>query len=402
MYYRITNVIKNIIIEELQDFFKDHPDFGDDLVITDKFEFDERPKFAIIIKSASARSQKLSLDNYRGMVKSYTVLANLKNKPGRMIEWVKEDIKNVGNLVKPGFYVVEMVEDNTFTVTPYLTVADEKLDIEIGSGFKFANLKHQNINVDSELILDDMGRRLQKDVNYTIDYAAGLVTIIKMPNNIENLTIDYQYLTTVIGPITVNKETVDNTSIPGVMLAFGNIIKKGGIQVVVVYPEQQEVAKAFIGKWLMNMNLFIVAQDTNTQETLADLTAMYVWSVLQEKLVNHGIYIDNFDLGNESEEEELQIPNEYSYSADLSFEVNVEWETYQPVLGVIKKIFLNRMPDFGQYDEQEYLVRSTRSFNIPQRGVDYKLGLQPIENFMPVVIRPAKKYTLAGKKPRQL
>jgi len=398
MFYRITNVTKKIIIQELQALFIDHPIFGDNnLVITNKFQFPEKPKYAIVVKAASADSIKLSLDNFKGTISSYTTLANLKGQPGRMIEWVREDVNNIKNVVKPGFYVVEMIDDEKFIVKPYLTVADEVLEIET-SGFKHAFLKYKNINPGSECIISETARKLPRDDYYTIDYANGEVTFLKSIDDFGQLTVDYQYIVDQSEQFDIKPETANNTAIPGVVMAFGNFIKKGGIQVVVVYPSRQEVAKSYLGKWKLTINLSIVAQDTDTQEQLADLAAMYLWSVLQDKLVDDGIYIGDFSLGGESEEEEVKTSNELAFLADLSFSVEVEWEAFQPILGVIKQVFLNRVEDFGKYDDPEFGIRSTRSFTVAQRGVDYKVGLQPVESLTPVLIRPVQRYTLIGSR----
>lgn len=393
MFYRITNVVKKIIIQELQALFKDHPVFSEDLVITNKYSFEERPKYAIIVKTASAKSLKLALDNYKGIVQSYVTLANLKNSPGRMIEWVREDVANIGNVVKPGFYVVEMIEDDQFTVSAYLTVADEVMVVET-NGFEHSFLKNQNINPKSELILTETGRRLQRDEHYTIDNASGEVTFLQPTEDYGELMVDYQYIGDVTGPFEVIPETVNQDAVPGVVLAFGNFLKKGGLQVVVVYPDRQEVAKSYLGKWNMTLSLGAIAQDTDTQEQLIDLAAMYIWSVLQEKLVNDGIYVSEFGMGGETEDDEVKTSNELSYMGDLSFNVDVEWEAFQPILGVVKNVFINRIEDFGQYDDAEHEIRSKRPFNVSQRGVDYMTGLQPVENLEPYLIRPLPKYTL--------
>ncbi|MDO8640293.1 MAG: hypothetical protein Q7R33_02015 [Nitrosarchaeum sp.] len=394
MFYRISNAVKKILIKELQALFIDHPIFGDNqLVITNKYQFDERPKYAIVVKTASADSVKLDLGNFKGIVISYTVLANLKNQSGRMIEWVREDVANIDNLVKPGFYVVEMPTDSTFTVEPYLTVVDEVLTIE-AIGFGQATLQHQNINVGSEYVIAETTQKLVRDQHYSIDYVTGIITFLQAVEDFGEITVDYQYLGTKTGPFDVTVDTSNNQAIPGVTLAFGKFLKAGSLQVVVVYPSRQEVAKSFAGKWKMNVTLSTVAQDTDTQEQLIDLAAMYIWTVLQEKLVDDGIYIDNITMSGESEEEEVKTSNELSFLADLSFSVEVEWEVLQPILGVVKKIFLNRTEDFGQYDDAELSIRDSRGVNSSQRGVDYKLGLQPVENFLPYAVRPVQNYTL--------
>lgn len=399
MFYRISNVIKKILIQELQELFHDHPFFGDSLVITNKFQHKERPKYAIVVKAASGNSLKLGLDNFKGMVESYVTLANLKGQYGKAIAWVKEDIENVANLVKPGYYIIRMTEvskdsdTGKFVVEPYLTVADEVLEIK-HEGFNKAYLKHHNLNPGSDYILSENGQMLRRDDHYTIDYNNGEITFLQPIDDFGQMTADYQYIGEQTGPFDIEIETANNTAVPGVVLAFSDQFKVGAIQVVVVYPSREQVAKAYIGKWNMRLDISAFAQDTDTQEQLVDLTSMFLWSVLQEKLVDDGIYLDNFTLSGETEEDEERASNELAYLGGLSFDVSVEWETHQPVLGVIKKIFINRVQDFGQYDNAEFAVRSQRTTGINQRGVDYSLGLQVVESFEPYIIRPVQKYTL--------
>lgn len=396
MFYRITNAVKKLIIQELQDLFNDHPTFGNgNLVITNKYQFEERPKYALVVKTANADSMKLGLDNYKGIVHSYTTLANLKNTPGRMIEWVREDVENVKNLVKPGFYVIEMIEDNQFVVDPYLSVADEVLQIE-DDGFKYCDLRNNNLNPGSEFIVAETAMPLRRDNHYTIDYETGRITFLKSIDDFGDLTIDYQYIGERSGPFEVQPETANLIAVPGVVLAFGNFLTKGGIQVVIVYPSRQEVAKSFLGKWKLSLNLSAVAQDTDTQEQLVDLAAMYLWSVLQDKLVNDGIYIENFNISGESEEEEASTANELSFLADFSFDVHVEWEAHQPILGVIKRVFLSRVEDHGQYEDAEHELRSSRAMTSSQVGVGYLTGLQPVESLDPYVVRPTTRYLISS------
>lgn len=397
MFFRITNSVKKLIIQELQDLFNDHPIFGNgNLVITNKYQLEERPKYAIVIKTANADSIKLGLDNFKGIVQSYTTLANLKNVPGRMIEWVKEDIKNIKNVAKPGFYIINMVESDKFTVEPYLTVADEILQIENFNDLKRVFLQHKNLNIGSEFLTTEIAVPLRRDEHYSINYENGEIIFLKPIDEFGEITIDYQYIGQKTGPFDVQPETANLTAIPGVILAFGNFLSKGGIQVVIVYPSRQEVAKSYTGKWKLTLNLSAVAQDTDTQEQLVDLASMYLWSILQEKLIDGGIYIENFNISGETEEDEVKTSNELAFLADFSFDVHVEWEACQPILGIIKKIFLNRVEDFGQYDNTEYEVRRTRAMNSSQVGVGYSTGLQPVESLDPYVVRPATRYLITS------
>ena len=382
------------MIRELQEQFKEHSLFSSgDLKITNKFTHEERPKHAIVLKASSADSVKLALDNFKGEVYSYVTLANLKNKPGRMIVCVREDNVNVKNLVDPGFYVVTMDTNTSFIVDPYLAIDSEVL-APVNVGFYKATIAHTNINAGSELILTEDGIKLIRDKHYTIDNGSGEISFLVPIEDYGTMTIDYQYLGPRKGPFSVERETINNDAIPGVILAFGNFLEKSGTQVVVVYPDRQLVATSYIGKFKVGVDFSIVSQDTDTQEQLVDLLVMFMWGNLQDKLVNDGIYIEDFNLSGETEEKEDQIADEMSYLGGLSMVANVEWEIFKPVLGVVKGVFLNRVADFGQYDERELAARTSRGFNESQRGVDHSVGLQMVESVYPYMVRPVIPYSL--------
>lgn len=394
MFFRITNAVKKILILELQKQFDEHPLFGNgDLKIVNKFSFEERPKYAIVLKSANADSNKLALDNFKGEIISYVTLANLKGVKGRMIEWVREDTANVENLVPPGYYVVTMDSNTTFTVEPFLNVDDEILE-PINMGFFRSTLAHKNVNEGSEIILTEDGVRLVKNRHYTIDNGRGEITFLVPIAEFGEMKVDYQYRGNKTGPFPVETESANSIAIPGVVLAFGTFLEKDGVQVVVVYPDRQLVAQSYIGKWKLNIEFSVVAQDTDTQEQIVDLLAMFLWGNLQDVLVNDGIYIDSFNISGESEEDEQEVAGEKSFLGGLSLEAQVEWEIFKPVLGIVKGVFLSRIEDKNQYDPDEMAARKDRSFNPSQRGVDYSVGMQVVENVSPYVVRPVQPYSL--------
>lgn len=83
-------------------------------------------------------------------------------------------------------------------------------------------------------------------------------------------------------------------------------------QVVVVEKEQNTVAKVFGGRWIMDMDIIAVAQDTDQQERLLDFTVTSLWAEYQDALANQGIAIQDFSLSGESEDLEVEIPEEYN------------------------------------------------------------------------------------------
>jgi len=90
---RFTKALKFRLIDELKTSFKDHPTFPKlPEHIQNKYAFDERPSEGIVVKNISGDPIQLAADNFVGYMMSHVYLANVKNKPNRTIEWVREDI----------------------------------------------------------------------------------------------------------------------------------------------------------------------------------------------------------------------------------------------------------------------------------------------------------------------
>jgi hypothetical protein len=351
MFYRVKNTVKKIIIKEIQDLIKDHPQFHDTLVIN-KYQDQEREKINVIVKSASASSQRISLDNFCAMAHSYTTLANLKGQRGDMLEWVSDDINNIQNLVPPGFYVIRMDTINTFVVEQYLTIRKEPLELtEVDQqGHSLSYLKHQKVNIGSEVITDDRGQLFVRNQHYTINYDTGLITFLMNTEYIQGITATYQYLEPQIGPFPMKSFEMNNTALPGVVLAFGDQVREGDLQVVVVSDKREISAMVKSGSWNMNLDIEIRAQDTDTSEQLVDFIANHIWAYKQEELVDIGLTITDISVAGESEEQEVDVPDEWSFVDTLSLTIIVQWEVHLPIIGRIEKIYIKPPMDTGIYD----------------------------------------------------
>jgi hypothetical protein len=356
MFFRLTNAIKKIIIHEIQDILKDHPEFSDVLIIN-KYQDQEREKVNIIIKSAAANSQRLSLDDFGATVQSYTTVANMKGVRGDMLEWVKDDLLNINELVPPGFFVMKMISGKQFIIEQYLVIDKEKISIKYANslGQKVAVLNHTDINPESEVVSDYLANRLVRGQHYTIDNATGEITFLVDYDKYYELTCTYQYIKPDLGPFDANPYEANNTALPGVVLAFGDKIRKGDVQVVVVSAEREDSAKAGMGRWNMTIDLDVRAQDTDTAEKLIDYVGVYLWS-RRIPLADRGVTITDFSLSGESEEQEMEVPDEYNFSNVLSLTIVVEWELHIPLLGRVEKIFIKPPIDTGVFTDEE-LVR---------------------------------------------
>lgn len=356
MFYQITNAIRKVFIYELQDIIKEHPKYKDTLVIN-KYQDQEREKVNIIIKNASATGRRMSLDQYATTIESYSTVANLKGIRGDMLTWVKDDVKDIQQLVAPGYYIIKMLTDRQFEIEQILVIQDEYIHQTSISqtGDPITQLRHNEVNPGSESIIDQTNRKYVKEVHYTIDYALGIITWLIPIENID-LKIDYQYLRPSVGPFDIEPYRVDTTSLPGVALAFGDELREGDMQVVIVTTRREPSTQVTTGRWNMNLDIEVRAQDTDTAEKLIDYVASILWATRKIPLADRGITITDISLSGESEEQELDTPDEYSFSNTLSLGVEVDWEYHIPLTESIRQIYIK--PPLDEYlvsDEERQL-----------------------------------------------
>ena len=369
MFHRVKNVVKKIIITEIQKLVKEHPEFHDTLVIN-KYQDQEREKINVIVKSASTSSQRLDLGNYGTTIDSYTTLAGLKGQRGDMLEWVRDDYNNIQNLVPPGFYVLRMDTLTTFVIEQYLTIQKEQLDLnEINIDGKYlAHLNHQDINTGSEVITDDTGLLFVRDKHYTINYETGLITFLIDTQGFYQIYATYQYLKPQLGPFKMKSFDYNNTALPGVVLAFGDRVREGDIQVVIVSDKREPSAMAYTGQWNITLDIEVRAQDTDTSETLVDYISTSFWAFKQIELCDRGITLTDISASGESEEQEMDVPDEWSFVDTISMSLVVQWEVHVPIIGRVEKIYINPPVDTGIYndlalDEYERLYQGSPHYD---------------------------------------
>ena len=408
MFYRIKNTVKKILIQEIQGIVKEHPEFHGTLVIN-KYQDQEREKINVIVKSASASAQRLGLDNHGGYVESYSTLANLKGQRGDMLEFIYDDHAHIQDLVPPGFYVIKMISMIQYIIEQFLTIRNELLSFDEKDmyGNALARLKHEGINPGSEVIKDDTGRRFVRNQHYTIDNETGFVTFLIDISHYYEIVATYQYLKPSLGPFTTKKFEMNNTALPGVVLAFGDQIREGDIQVVVVSDKREISAKVTMGTWTINLDIEVRAQDTDTSEKLVDFIASHLWAYKQEELVDRGITITDFSMAGESEEQELDVPDEWSFTDTLSLTIIVQWEAHLPILGRVEKIYIQPPIDTGIYDDAVLAEYENRYQDNPHydawgtvddnrqgryanfnEGSKHFSGLVPVESLKTVIVSP--------------
>ena len=385
MYFHLISSLKRRLILELQDSFSRHPVYEKIVpFIQNKFAFDERPAFGIVVKGSSANKIQLSPQNFMGTIESHVMLAYL-NKPAYLLEWAKEDLNTVRANddvmpIAPGIYYIECLEAPTvpgefgeFIIDPLITVTDEPV-VELQSGLALeATLFPPPIQGTLRLWLN---RRvaLVEGGEYTIDYNTGVIKFLttEFPGSI--ITADYRYAAPSIGPVRWQWNTADWKTLPGVVLAFGKRGRAGDKQAVVIYSDRVETAQAFGGRFESSFELDVIAQDPIQMEEIADQTIMYLWGEKRSNLSFEGIEIIDTSMGGEAEEAYDDTADIYYYNYSLTIQFQSDWEIHMPL-----PFTLSRASSFMRQDGTSSLTPLSQSslfFSttpvIPGRNADYE------------------------------
>ena len=352
MYFRLTEQVKRRLIQVLRDFWSVQPQYSDIVDhIQGKYSFRERPQYAIILKTSSANQVQLSADNFVGTVQSHVMLARVGDYAGLSAEWVREDqlaIQRNGGIfpTAPGIYYIGVEKTPTpippynkedslqFYVDPLIDVNDETL-AQMGP----LTYQAQNPILDGSLRLYEMPGAIQllEGTNYTVDAAAGTVTLIEpLPRN-GSLSADYRYAAPSTGPHPIIQMQANNTALPGVVIAFGRRVQAGDRFAVVITARREPTALEYGGRWDLNLDFDVIARDVYAQQEIVDLTVMYLWGIARSRLSMEGIEISTVSMGGESEESYDENADDYYYNASISVQLQADWSIHVPLAAVIRR-----------------------------------------------------------------
>jgi hypothetical protein len=349
MFYNLVNSLKRRIILELQDSFSRHPIYAKVAPnIQNKFSFEQRPQFGIVVKGSSANKVQLSADNFKGTVQSHVMLAYV-GEPTYPLEWVREDLKTIeanGGYMPtmPGVYYMEILtapttpnEPGTYALDPLVTVPDEAL-LHFVSGIE-QEAQLQNLPVKKTLRLW-LNRRvlLAEGRDYSVNYASGAIRFLARFDPGSMVTASYRYAVPSIGPIDWYWNTADFTTLPGVTLAFGKRAKAGDKVAVVVHSERRDVANAYGGRFDVSLDLDVISTDPNQLEEIADLSVMYLWGEKRSGLSFDGIEVVDVSMGGEAEDTYDEQAELMYYTGSLSVQLQAEWEIHIPLPLTITRV----------------------------------------------------------------
>jgi hypothetical protein len=100
MYQNLMYGVKRRILREVEEAFLNHPAFSEKVIVKNKFPYEERPQYGVILRNTSASLMRMSADNYMADLKSHVRLATDKNNPGVAIEWVRENTNDITKYIE--------------------------------------------------------------------------------------------------------------------------------------------------------------------------------------------------------------------------------------------------------------------------------------------------------------
>ena len=352
MYYYLVGSLKRRLVLELQDSFSQHPIYEKIVpFIQNRYAFDERPQFGIVVKGSSANKVALSGDNFMGTIESHVMLGYV-GEPMYPLEWIREDQgaiqQNGGHFpTKAGIYYLEILEVPTnasdygqYAVDPLLETVDEALlqfvsGVETHAQLQLTPLKGTLRIYYNHRVL------LQEGADYTVNYLDGAVQLLVPFGPNGTLTASYYSPLPSLGPIPWQWNTSDFKTIPGVVLAIGKRGKKGDKVAIRVYPDRVDAALAYGGKFEATFDLDVISRDPIQMEEVADLSIMYLWGQKKPKLEFEGIEIVDISMGGEAEDVYDETADSYYYQASLSIQLRADWELHVPMPLTISKVTQN-------------------------------------------------------------
>lgn len=349
MYYNLVGALKRRLILELKDSFGRHPLYEKIVpFIENKFSFNERPQFGIVVKNSSANKVALSADNFVGTVQSHVMLAYV-GQPAYPLEWVREDltcVRDHGDKMPtpPGVYYIEILtvpttadEQGSYAIDPLLTVTDEPV-LHFVTGIEQEG-QLENVPVKGTLRLwQNHHYMLVEGRDYQVDYSNGAILFLTRFAPETLVSADYRFAAPSVGPIPFTWNTSDFKTLPGVVLAFGKRAKVGDKVAVVVYPDRVEAANAYGGRFDATFEFDVIARDPIQMEEIADLVIMYLWGEKRPLLSFEGIEITNISMGGETEEAYDEQAELFYYQAGMSIEIQADWEIHLPLLLTISRV----------------------------------------------------------------
>ena len=129
IYQSLLTAIKRRIMDETELAFDQHPAFSEKVRVYNKYPYDERVQYGIILRNTSASQIRLSADNFMSDLYSHVRLVRQEAYPGTAIEWVRENAEYVTKVITEDVSAQLLPDHGTqrifFTSQPICSGPDE-------------------------------------------------------------------------------------------------------------------------------------------------------------------------------------------------------------------------------------------------------------------------------------
>lgn len=206
MYQRLMYAIKRRILDETRDAFDHHPAFSEKVQIFNKFPYEERIQYGLILRNTSAAQIRLSPDNFMSDLYSLVKVARQGKAPGLAIEWVRE---NAG-------YITELLTEDVssqlgptqrqfYTANPILSGPDNPINAD--------NPGQVMVTIDGVKVIPE-----------EVDGENKRVLLIRSTNITEVVEISYYSRRIILPSINIVEFTTDNHFMVGTIFVVDNEI----------------------------------------------------------------------------------------------------------------------------------------------------------------------------------
>lgn len=98
MYNNLHNALKKRILDETEGAYRTHPAFSKKVRIYNKFPYEERIQYGVVLRNTAASQIRMSADNFLSDLFSLVKLTGEAEYPQTSIEWVRENQGNITEL----------------------------------------------------------------------------------------------------------------------------------------------------------------------------------------------------------------------------------------------------------------------------------------------------------------
>jgi hypothetical protein len=150
MYQNLMFGVKRRILREIESAFLNHPSFAEKVIVTNKFPYEQRPQYGVVLRNTAASLMRMSADNYMADLYSHVRLANDGTSPGLSVEWVRENTCDITSFVENENLSSQVDPTNRlfFTSMP-IVMGKGETDYATSSGQVIVTVNDSQVSVDS-------------------------------------------------------------------------------------------------------------------------------------------------------------------------------------------------------------------------------------------------------------